>query len=186
MVSPVPNGLILALRKRLPEGGTFPLPATERELAAAERVMGFEFPAGLRQIYEDLSNGGFGPAYGLYSCIEAAEKYRSMQCDPKTREELGLTMDDPEWVLYSEENRIRDREYIPICDYGCGNWWYVNRQGQVFFTGADFLTHHISFDEWMRPEGPSVEAWLHRWLDGEEEPRAYGRPASGASTKAPR
>src|SRR5690349_15897969 len=40
-------------------------PATEDELVAAERVIGFPLPALLRRIYGEIANGGIGPFLGV-------------------------------------------------------------------------------------------------------------------------
>jgi hypothetical protein len=167
--------LNMLLRKR---GGVFgrPLPAVASEtvVVAAEHLMGTRFPDGLRPLYVEVADGGFGPGLGLHSCQTAARNYRETAFDPRRREDL-VTEDDPEWVLASDEERLQLRDYIPFCEYGCGHWWYVNPCGRVFFTGPDFIEHHITLREWMRPEAPSVDIWLRRWLAGEEQPRAFTR-----------
>ena len=40
-------------------------PATEEELAAAEKQLGYPLPSLLRALYANVANGGFGPGYGL-------------------------------------------------------------------------------------------------------------------------
>jgi hypothetical protein len=40
-------------------------PATEAQLIATERELGYPLPGMLRALYSQLANGGFGPVYGL-------------------------------------------------------------------------------------------------------------------------
>lgn len=44
---------------------SFHKPLESGELDAVERRLGFALPAGVRQIYGEVANGGFGPGYGL-------------------------------------------------------------------------------------------------------------------------
>jgi hypothetical protein len=52
-------------------------PATEQQLKATERQLGFSLPPLLRLLYTQIANGGFGPGYGItgviggYPCIDA-------------------------------------------------------------------------------------------------------------------
>src|SRR5260370_12941 len=41
-------------------------PASPQAIAAAEAMLGFRLPALLRRIYEDVADGGLGPAYGIF------------------------------------------------------------------------------------------------------------------------
>lgn len=45
-------------------GFAFP-PATEAQLTATERELGYPLPGMLRALYSQVANGGFGPGYGL-------------------------------------------------------------------------------------------------------------------------
>src|SRR6185437_14876539 len=62
-----------AIRARVQEGrlvdGEFQPdlapPASEDDLRAAERVIGFPLPPLLRRLYGEIANGGFGPSLGV-------------------------------------------------------------------------------------------------------------------------
>jgi hypothetical protein len=89
---------------------TYPL-ATAGDIAAAEARLGFALPALLRDIYMTISNGGFGPGYGLLgiqggacnsigqrkvNAIDLYEDFRAPQGSPRWPERL-----------------------LPICHWGC-------------------------------------------------------------------
>ena len=59
-----------------------PPPATAEQVAEAEAALGFELPAGLRQLYLEIGNGGFGPGDGLYSLTDIAGQYADMTDEP--------------------------------------------------------------------------------------------------------
>src|SRR5512141_758776 len=55
-----------------------PAPASATTLEAADRVLGFALPAGLRRLYLEVADGGFGPGGGLLSIGAALEARRDL------------------------------------------------------------------------------------------------------------
>jgi hypothetical protein len=75
-MSTADHALIQELRARIQVAPRHPMwhgdkpglhpPASSEALAAAEVMLGFHLSALLRRIYEDVADGGFGPAYGIF------------------------------------------------------------------------------------------------------------------------
>ena len=78
VVNPMPVGDRATGRDPAP----LPPPATAEQVAEAEAALGFELPAGLRQLYLEIGNGGFGPGDGLYSLTDIAGQYADMTDEP--------------------------------------------------------------------------------------------------------
>ena len=69
--------LVRAHVQRLAESGEdsagaysmeFP-PLTESQRRGAESRLGFSLPGSMRELYEQVGNGGYGPAYGLLGLL---------------------------------------------------------------------------------------------------------------------
>ena len=58
-----PSQVIEAHHQAYP-GKIYP-PATPGDIATAEEKIGFHLPELLKEIYQIIGNGGFGPGYGL-------------------------------------------------------------------------------------------------------------------------
>ena len=141
--------------RRLPAG------ATDVELAAAERRLGFALPPLLRRLYAEVANGGFGPGDGIAGVAGGwtASHRRSME---DLYEEFSDA--DPE----HPENRW-PAGLLPLCDVG-GPFACVDATsgtGRVVEWDPDAYDEGLPDAGWSRAfteVAPSFEAWLEQWL----------------------
>lgn len=132
-------------------------PATEEELVAAERVIGFPLPALLRRIYGEIANGGIGPSAGFeglpggYSAEygEADDEYGMIggySPDAGGASDPGDPPPLPPGVLF-------------FCDFGCAEWSLLDcrhPEGQMWsWSMGD--RHKLAL---------TLPQWLEAWLDG--------------------
>lgn len=154
-------------------------PATEEQLRETEVTLGFSLPAGLRALYAEVANGGFGPGYGIIGAKGGAPHYDGWYQDIIE----GYLSQPPNvrWVDFAEypparemgkwfELRYEDghenldddwyehpRYLIPFCYWGCT----VDHQIHAI-TGEIYTRDTFSYALWA----PSLEVWLEQWLDG--------------------
>jgi hypothetical protein len=128
------------------EPGEAPVPASEEAVAAAEAKLGFALPAGLRQVYVEVANGGVGPDDGIYSLDELVAKWREMAGEP-------IGEGGEEWP----------RNLLPIH----GDRWDIScidrDSGRIVYFDAE----EIEYGGWskaFKDEAESLEAWLQGWL----------------------
>lgn len=97
-------------------GGLYP-PAPKAVIEAAEKTLGFALPPLLREIYEKLANGGFGPGSGL---VGLAGGY--------TFEDLGdLPLVEHHQMMCSvPEDFAWPAQLLSICDEGCGGTYAID------------------------------------------------------------
>lgn len=119
-------------------------------IADAERRLGFALPAPLRQLYERVGNGGFGPDGGLLPLQDAVSTFLNLiETPPGQRGQkwppdlLPFTRDDP------------------------GHCCIDIARGSVIFWDEEELADGASDKVWKRsfkPEAPDLAAWFERWL----------------------
>lgn len=128
-------------------------PATVDEFSQAEAALGLSLPGPLKDLYQQVENGGFGPGYGVLGLNSGAtddmgktalETYRMfMLSDPDAPEGS-----EPWW-----------REaHLPLCNWGC-----------IVYTAVDCRTPDarvVGFDEgtWIE-DGRTLTQWLADWLE---------------------
>lgn len=128
-----------------------PLPASAAVLEAAERKLGYPLPAGLRRLYLEVADGGFGPGGGLLS-IEAALE--------ATRQLLGGGE--------LPRGRTWPAGLLPIRANEPGYACLDVKTGTIVDWDPEELAEWASDARWQRafkPSAPSLEAWLTTWLD---------------------
>lgn len=159
--------LIEALRRRVADAegavdlrfsdSARPAPPTEpEELKAVEEHLGFPLPQGLRDIYTEVANGGFGPGYGLLGIGSGATDDLGNTADSLYLLFSQADPDDPDWSWRPG--------VVPFAYWGCAVYSCITPSGTV-----------IAFDEgsWVEHE-ETLESWLRRWLDGSlRQPTAY-------------
>lgn len=125
-------------------------PMSRPSLRAAEATTRLILPEQLVELYSALSDGGFGPGYGLLSVADIADLYwrrRSDETDPPWPSGmLPLTDDDGDHDCIRLEDGIIVRCTAELPD---------EEQGRP----------SLSFNE----VAPSLEAWLEAWLNGPTE-----------------
>ena len=158
-MSKLPSELLMALSQRADDPASYvdmaePAsfrrhpPATDEQLREAEDRLGFPLPEGLRQVYREVANGGFGPGYGLLGVAGGAADDRGNTAEQVYAELSGPDPDDPSWSW-------RDR-VLPFCYWGCVVYSCITPEGDV-----------IGFDEGAWDDRPvPLEEWLRAWLAG--------------------
>jgi hypothetical protein len=136
-------------------------PATEEELAAAERRLGFAIPPAVRQVYGSVANGGFGPGYGLIGIGGGARSDLGRDAVEEYVMFRQPDSEDPEWYW--------PEKLLPICHWGCAIYSCVDcSDGKA--TVIRFDPNPIDGD-WTKAfaaEGYAFLGWLQAWLRGEE------------------
>jgi SMI1/KNR4 family protein SUKH-1 len=128
-----------------------PPPAPEETLTAAERSLGFALPPGLRRLYLEVADGGFGPGGGLLSIAAAVDRYRSLQ----TGDELP-------------RGRAWPANLLPIQDADPGCECLDVQTGEITGWDPEELAERVSDARWQRSfstSAPSLEGWLTTWLE---------------------
>lgn len=80
-------------------GFAFP-PATEAQLAATERELGYPLPEMLRALYSQVANGGFGPGLGISGTGDGYQYERDLENRPsEIRPEVAKVYESIHWRL---------------------------------------------------------------------------------------
>jgi len=133
------------------------------EPALVERVeadLGFSLPAGLRRLYLEVADGGYGPGTGLLPIELVAKRYRSVTAEVPRNQvwpERLLPLVDDEPVMDSLDASVPD--------------------GAVITWDPEDLRERSSDGDWQRSfseAAPSLADWLETWLSSRtpEEERA--------------
>jgi hypothetical protein len=166
-------------------GGQGPLrgPATRAEIEQAEARLGFALPESLRRFHTEVANGGVGPVLlygvgsgwrspegedlvGVYECrlLQSRAPYPEM---PGGRRLMVAVETWPACVLPLSE----PRDGVLFCIDAL--------TGEVLSGEGHATEHGLSHADWLQREAPSLEAWLARWLDGEDPPHRPQGPWGG-------
>jgi hypothetical protein len=128
-----------------------PPPAPAATLDAAERVLGFPLPAGLRRLYAEVADGGFGPGEGLLPLAGLVAQYNELRSP-------GMMPSGREWPS----------GLLPLVSMDPG-WDCVEAaSGRIVAWDPEGLGERSSEDRFRRSFSvahPTVEAWLAAWLD---------------------
>ena len=126
------------------------LPCMEADLKRAEAGLGFKLPSSLRQVYQQVADGRFGPGDGLYGLDVLVAKYHEMTAEP-------VGPDEQMWPA----------NLLPIS----GSAWSLTcidrDNGRLIFWDAEELAEHGRWDASFKPEAESLEAWLSHWADAD-------------------
>jgi hypothetical protein len=118
---------------------------SDSQVEYVESAIGIEFPALLKQCYTQISNGGFGPGYGITGLPGGHES--SWGDLIETVEELRRHEDCEE-------------AYLPLIDWGCGHFTCIDCDDEdmaVTLKDGDF--HHEEFN---------LRELMYRWCRGED------------------
>jgi hypothetical protein len=143
------------------KGDFSPLPRVA--IKAAEDKLGFPLPTTIRRVYQEIANGGFGPAYGLLGLSggmqnedrqDAVALYRAY-CQP-----------DPEDAHWKWPSTLLPLGHLGCAMYLCADcscdaapiiWFEPNPHTPGQPWDDSFFRFASSFDE-----------WLLAWLDGRD------------------
>jgi hypothetical protein len=129
-----------------------PAPATAAALDRVQSELGVALPGGLRRLYLEVADGGFGPGAGLLSAGELLAAHRELRSSPPSEAEEDAW---PEHLL-----PLVDITEIPF-------WCLDTSTGRVVESDYDEieLDDDVSYRLALREIAPSLEAWLEAWLD---------------------
>jgi hypothetical protein len=124
-------------------------PVSAPALDAVEARLGFALPAGMRQVYGAIADGGFGPGRGVQPLEAVVTQYLAERAVKVSRA----------WMRWPERLLpLQDSNHNPICiDSATGAVSCMCLQDLK--RGPDKWTDAI------QPIAPSLEAWLAQWLD---------------------
>lgn len=124
-------------------------PALQSEINEAEQRLGFLIPSLLKACYLNLSNGGFGPGYGVigveggYASVfgSITETYDLLKSD---QEAAGL-----KW----------QQGLLPFCEWGCNIFSCVDcsRPPHVVYQFENFTASRQNYD---------LDKFFELWMDG--------------------
>lgn len=123
-----------------------PPPADEAQVAGLEQKLGFSLPAGLRQIYTEVADGGVGPGDGIYSLKQLLAKWQEMTGEP-----VGPR--GQKWPVH----------LLPVN----GNDWDLTCIDRNTGAMVRFDIEDIDYGGWKKcfsQEVDSMEIWLSDWL----------------------
>jgi hypothetical protein len=132
-----------------------PLPASEERIAAAEAALGFALPAGLRQFYAEVADGGVGMGDGIFSLDELVAKHREM-----TRKPVGPQGQD--WPANLLPIQGENWDLVSI-DRDSGRLLFWDLEG---LDDEDEDPDDLAWNASFRHEADSLEAWLAKWAEG--------------------
>jgi SMI1 / KNR4 family (SUKH-1) len=142
-----------------------PPPATLRQVAATEAILGFGLPPLLRSCYLEFANGGFGPGYGL------------MGVKGGFTDDLGHDI-GAAYISYKKEDPEDStwrwpRQWLPVLHWGCAIYSCVdcssaryqmcvldpNQQSETEGWAPCFLREPCSLDEWLKDWVSGIDLW---------------------------
>jgi hypothetical protein len=139
-----------------------PAPCSNEEMVSTEERLGFALPPGLRQLYLEVGNGGFGPGNAAFELARVATEYRDL-----TREPAG-----PEHQLWPER-------LLPFAEREPGFTCLDCDSGIIFDWDPDELGGDGGDEAWhdsFREIAPSLRSWLDSWLDRHIEAPSAATP----------
>ncbi|HYE61632.1 MAG TPA: SMI1/KNR4 family protein [Phycisphaerales bacterium] len=138
-------------------------PATDLEVSIFESESGLVLPAAVREVYQLVGNGGFGPGYLLAGLVNGHRDDQGM-CVLDLY--LSLCMKDPEQPLWKWPRGV-----LPICHWGCAVQSCVDctREGlpMVRFDPCG-IESDGRMGQAMWDEGKGFVGWLEAWARGED------------------
>lgn len=126
-------------------------PATVPAVQRAEALLGAALPDLLKRLYLEVSNGGFGPAYGI------------LGVDNGFRDDMKCTAVDI--LTRRDEWPGMPAGLLPVCHWGCAIYSFVHcPSGRMF--GWDPNPVSAGEDVPFFEQEYTFTTWLGAWLDG--------------------
>ncbi|MGW6538546.1 SMI1/KNR4 family protein [Streptomyces sp. NPDC055051] len=161
---------VAALPRAVP--GPPPPAVSPEDVAAAEGALGFRLPPLLARLYQDVGNGGFGPAYHFLPLTGEGRTVLGEYAAERAASARAAVPYWPEGVL-------------PVLDWGCGMYAAVDcrdESGTVLLFEPNVLEDDAA-DAWFL-DAPGLATWLETWLAGtgwyredeQEDDRAVRQP----------
>jgi hypothetical protein len=140
-------------------------PATLSAVERAEFLLGAALPDLLRRLYLEVSNGGFGPGYGVLGLDDGFR-------DDMKRTAVDILNSRGDWPGMPDN-------VLPLCHWGCAIYSFVHcPSGRMF--GWDPNPVDPDDDVPFFEQDYTLDAWLAAWLDGSlSQPWLVTDPTSG-------
>ena len=136
-----------------PEPAPAPLaaPVSPKDIASAEKRLGFPFPDDLKQLYSAIANGGFGPGSGLIPLEEVVSYYEELSANPP-----------------GEGGQAWPAHLLPFNRYDLCCDCYDVRTGEIVCWDEETLLDGPSDRVWkgsFKKTAHSLSAYLEAWLE---------------------
>ena len=136
-------------------------PLSADELRAVEQRLGFPLPASVKEVYGEIANGGFGPAYGLLK-LHGGPKQEDGN-DALTQYELyrRRDADDHSWRWPAG--------LVPLVELGCAMFFCVDCTtpvGAMVWFEPNGHTPGDSWDQAFVPLRMTFEELMRAWAGG--------------------
>ncbi|WP_159050620.1 SMI1/KNR4 family protein [Streptomyces cellostaticus] len=144
--------LILATRARV-AGRGLPGPASAKDVAGFERIVGHPMPELLKRIYLEVANGGFGPSRVL-SLTDTGNWFSD-------RADIAMAYHD----FAADPDHSLPPGVVPLMDRGCAMWALIDfrtADGQMW----DWDPNLCCLQHALAPLEQSLAQWLTDWLHG--------------------
>lgn len=156
--------------------------------------MGFPHPPLLRTLYLRVANGGFGPGSGITEefggfCSQTGKDVRYTTLNRELSERISGVQQwrDPSFIdLERCEQRRGDpvlirlgpgvwpTHFLHLCDWEIADASYLHaKSGRVYLASPEYHLVTLEGEDGLTRltrQANSLEAWLERWLEGEQEP----------------
>lgn len=129
-------------------------------MKVVEKRLGFKLPNLLRKLYLEVSNGGFGPGYGLLSFGNGAKNEQGQDIVEIYEEFRKDNPTDPLWKW--------PEKFLPVCKLGCGMYICVDcstEEGATIWFEPNPRCYDEPLSDYLIPKTSSTEQWLAAWLD---------------------
>ena len=155
-----------------PADVALPVAASEAQLVAAERRLGFALPPLLRRLYAEVANGGFGPGAGILGVAGGWATDRRQTVEDLHHVMLEAVQENRDWVWPGG--------LLPIVDlsgaYTCVDAATApHRIVEFDFEELDDEDRDGGWSRAFRDVAPSLEGWLAAWAN---EPTPAEREAA--------
>jgi hypothetical protein len=149
-----------------------PAPATQEQLADAERRVGFALPPLLRRLYAEVANGGFGPGPGILGVTGGWKNDHAKTIEDLHAEMLEAVQENGSWIWPAGLLPIADHDGVYVCVDASAR---PHRIVEFDFEELDEEGRDGGWSRAFSDASPSFEAWLTDWL---ARPTAAEREAS--------
>lgn len=145
-------------------------PVSPKDIARAEKRLGFPFPEDLKQLYSAIADGGFGPGDGFISLDEVVSYYEELRANPPS--EGGQP-----WPAHL----LPFNRYDLCCDcYSVANGEIVSWDEEMLLDGLGDGVWNGSF----KKIADSLSAYLEAWLQT-SPPKSFERYVKAADVGFP-
>jgi hypothetical protein len=145
-------------------------PLTEPQMQACEAQLGFSLPPLLRDLYMQVADGGFGPAWGINGLRDEPDdqwgglvtEYRKLKQHHRLVSLTDLKKRAIPDHMINLPGYVWPERLLRLCNWGCGNYSSIDgRTGQILY-----LTPGQECNWLLDYTHASLGDWLEDWLAG--------------------